>query len=369
MTHGIAAFIGLLIVVLVLDDVFESIVLPRRVNRRWRLVGILLRVMWAPWHAIALRQRQAHRREEFLSYFGPLAVILLLAVWAAGLVIGFAVLLWAAGSPLKLSEGTAWFGTDLYVSGTTFFTLGLGDVVPTTGLGRVLLVFEVAVGFGVLALVISYLPILYQAFSRREVIVSLLDARAGSPPSAAELLRRHAAPELRTGLSQLLHDWEQWSAEVLESHLSYPVLAYFRSQHDNQSWLAALTTILDVSALLIVGVEDCPAGQAKLTFAMARHTAVDLCQTLQSPPLPPPERLTIQQLGELRTVLAEKGLRLSEGPEAEAKLKKLRDMYEPYVNGLANRMLLELPPWLSQAGTTDNWRSTAWEPRGGQPLF
>jgi hypothetical protein len=369
MIHGLTAFIGLLIVMLVLNDVFETIVLPRRVNRRWRLVRILLRVMWAPWHAIARRQRGPHRREEFLSYFGPLAVILLLAAWAAGLMVGFAVLLWAAGSPVKGAQDTTWFGTDLYVSGTTFFTLGLGDVAPTTGLARMILVSEVAVGFGVLALVISYLPILYQAFSRREVVVSLLDARAGSPPSAAELLRRHAATDLRADLDPLLRDWELWSAEVLESHLSYPLLAFFRSQHDNQSWLAALTTILDVSALLIAGLDGCPAGQAKLTFAMTRHTTVDLCQILQAPPQPPPERLTREQLAELRNILAAKGLHLGEGLQAEAKLKQLRDMYEPYVNGLAQRMLLELPCWLPQEGATDNWRTTAWEPRSGQRLF
>jgi hypothetical protein len=369
MMHGLAALVGLLIIFLVLDDVFETIVLPRRVSRRWRLVGIVLRVMWAPWQTIGERQRQRHRREEFLSYFGPLAVILLLAVWAAGLVIGFAVLLWAAGSPVVVGTEQAWFGIDLYVSGTTFFTLGLGDVVPVTSLGRLLLVVEVAIGFGVLALVISYLPILYQAFSRREVAISLLDARAGSPPSAVELLRRHATPDMRADLRQFLHDWELWSAEVLESHLSYPVLAFFRSQHDNQSWLAALTTILDVSTLLIIGIDDYPIGQAKLTFAITRHTAVDLCQTLQAPPLPPKERLTPQQFADLRTALAEKGLRLSDGPQAEAKLKKMRDMYEPYLNALAKRLLLELPPWYAPDGMTDNWRSTAWEPRSGQRLF
>jgi hypothetical protein len=369
MIHGLAALVGLLMVVLVLNDVFETIVLPRRVNRRWRLVRVLLRVMWAPWHAVAGRQSEPHRREEFLSYFGPLAVILLLAAWATGLMVGFAVLLWAAGSPVEMPKGTVWFGTDLYVSGTTFFTLGLGDVAPTTGLARVILVVEVAVGFGVLALVISYLPILYQAFSRREVIVSLLDARAGSPPSAVELLRRHASPDLLADLDQLLHDWELWSAEVLESHLSYPLLAFFRSQHDNQSWLATLTTIMDVSSLLIAGLDGCPPGQAKLTFAMARHTTVDLCQILQAPPLPPPERLTAGQLEELRTILAAKGLHLVEGPQAEDKLKKLRDMYEPYVSALAQRMLLDLPSWLPEGEVTDNWRSTAWEPRSGQRLF
>lgn len=369
MVHGIAALIGVMIVVVVLDDVFESIVLPRRVTRRWRLVGILLRSVWAPWRALARRQRRADRREGFLSYFGPLSVILLLAIWASGLVIGFAIILWAAGSPVKSSAAAVRFGSDLYVSGTTFFTLGLGDIVPTTSLGRFLLVVEVAIGFGVLALVISYLPILYQAFAQREIPISLLDARAGSPPSAVEFLRRHADPDLREDLNEFLQTWEEWSAQVLESHLSYPVLAYFRSQHDNQSWLAALTMMLDVCALMIAGVEGVPASKAKFTFAMARHTVVDLCQTLWAPPIAPADRLPAQRFEELCTALAEKGLHLSNKPDVEANLKHIRDLYEPYVNALADRLLLELPVMLAEDEINDNWRSTAWEPRSGQPLF
>src|SRR5207249_10659172 len=155
-------------------------------------------------------------------------------------------------------------------------TLGYGDVVPTGAWGRSLAVAEAGIGFGFLAVVISYLPVLYQAFSRREITISLLDARAGSPPSAGELLRRLAHARSLAGVGPLLVEWERWSAELLESHLSFPVLSYYRSQHDNQSWVAALTTILDTSALLIAGVDGPDGHQARLTFAMARHAAVDL---------------------------------------------------------------------------------------------
>ncbi len=151
-------------------------------------------------------------------------------------------------STLAAADGQHGFFTDLYMSGTTFFTLGLGDVVPRSDLARFLTVVEAGIGFAFLAVVIGYLPILYQAFSRREVEVSLLDARAGSPSSAVELLRRHAGVEGADDLCQLLRGWEHWSAELLESHLSYPSLGYFRSQHEHQSWVAALTTILDACA-------------------------------------------------------------------------------------------------------------------------
>jgi hypothetical protein len=305
--------------------------------------------------------RPGKRREKYLSYYGPLSLLLLLSVWASSLIVGFAMLQWALGSEMSAPEGAATFGTDLYMSGTTFFTLGLGDVMPRTPLARAVTVVEAGTGFGFLAMVIGYLPMLYQAFSQREVIISLLDARAGSPPRAAELLRRHGQGYMEE-LGQLLRDWERWSAELLESHLSYPVLGYYRSQHDNQSWLAALTTILDASVLVIVGIEGAPARQALLTFAMARHAVVDLAQIFNTPPrAPEPDRLPPANLARLRETLAAAGVLLRDGSGADRKLAELRRMYEPYVNALADYLCVILPAWTLAAGTIDNWQTSAWE--------
>src|SRR5436190_1211051 len=259
----LAGIAGGVLVAVVLWDAFETIVLPRRVTRRVRLTRFFYRATWRPFAASARFVHAGGRREAYLGFYGPLSLLLLLVLWAAALVLGFGLLQYAA------APGS--FTTDVYMSGTTFFTLGLGDVAPRGTFARVLPVVESGLGFGFLAIVIGYFPVLYQAFSRREVSISLLDARAGSPPSAAELLRRHAGPGGAAALEQLLRDWERWAAEVLETHLSYPLLAYFRSQHTNQSWLAALTTVLDTSALVMVGVEGACARQARLTFAMARH--------------------------------------------------------------------------------------------------
>ena len=196
---------------------------------------------------------------------------MLLALWAVGIILAFGALQWGAGSVRMVNGTPPGFLDDLYFSGSTFFTLGLGDAVPRVDLAKVMTVTEAGLGFAFLAIVIGYLPVIYQAFSRREIAISMLDARAGSPPAAVELLWRQRDDAERRGLGQLLVEWERWAAEVLESHLSYPVLAYFRSQHGNQSWLAALTTVLDTSALTMVSVEGWCARQARLTFAMARH--------------------------------------------------------------------------------------------------
>ena len=356
------ALIGGVLICVVLLDAFETIVLPRRVARRLRLARLVFRVTWQLWSSPARGPwRSGDRREAYLSFYGPFALLLLIGVWATGLIGGFALLMWGLGAQLVAIGGDAGFGTVLYGSGTTFLTLGLGDVLPHTALGRMLVVLEAGIGFAFLALIISYMPVLSQAFSQREVNVSLLDARAGSPPSAAELLRRHAGEDFTPVLAQVLLEWERWSAQLLESHLSYPLLVYYRSQHEEQSWVAGLTTILDVAALIIVGMEGAPTRSARLAFAMARHAAADLSHILGTrPPSSAPERLSAADLAQLRALLAAAGVQLREEPEADKLLADLRQMYEPFVSALADRLLMPLPSWLPTPGATDVWKITAW---------
>jgi len=277
--QALTAVLGALLGAVILWDAFQTIVLSRRVSRRFRPTRAFYRLLWTPWSALARRLPEGDRRENVLTVFGPLSQILLIAVWALGLVVAFALLHWGLGSQMATPDGASGFAIDLYMSGTTFFTLGLGDVTPRTTLARALTVLEGGMGFGFLALVIGYLPLISQAYSRREVSISMLDARAGSPPTAAQLLRRHF-DDGDDDLRVLLHDWEGWSAALLESHISFPLLSYFRSQHDNQSWVAALTTILDVCALIIARIEDAPRSTARLTFAMARH---GICRASSKP--------------------------------------------------------------------------------------
>ncbi|HEU0025712.1 MAG TPA: potassium channel family protein [Ktedonobacterales bacterium] len=364
MGHHLATVGAVALILIILWDIFETIVLPRRVNRLLRITTLVYVFTWAPWAAVgrALFGKHEGRRETFLSLYGPLALLFLLFVWATGLVVGFALLQWSLGSLLAAPNGHPSFFTDLYMSGTTFFTLGLGDVAPSQAVSRAVTVVEAGCGFGVLALVISYLPILYGAFSRREVAISLLDARAGSPPSAVEMLRRHMRDYGVQALNEQLRAWETWSAEILESQLSYPSVGYFRSQHEHQSWLACLTTILDICALIIVGVDNVPPQQARLTFAMARHAAVDLSQVTQTrPDMHCHTRLPTEDMARLRALLAEAGAPLRAGPEADARLEELRLLYEPFVYALSHRLLMPLPPWLPADHSVDAWRASPWE--------
>ena len=357
------AIAGVLLVLIILWDAFETIILPRRVTRRLRLTSLFYQSLWAICSRLVRSMHDRKRREKYLGAFGPLSLLMLLALWAAGLIVGYATLHWGLQTPLNLTNETGSFATYFYISGETFFTLGYGDIVPQFPLGRAIAVIEAANGFGLLAIVIGYLPVLYQAFSRREVNIALLDARAGSPSSAAEMLRRHGESDHLQDLTVVLHEWERWSAELLESHLSYPVLCYFRSQHDNQSWLAALTTILDTCALVMVGVNGTTTWQAKLTFAMARHAVVDLAQVFRARPGDPrldTSRLLPADVDRIREILAQHDATLRGGADANQKLSELRAMYEPYVCALSEMLLMPLPPWIVGEDAIDNWKTSAW---------
>ena len=361
--HVVAIIAGVAVLLAVLLDAFESILLPRRVRRQhFRITSWFFRYTWIPYGTLAGKIQSQARRENMLGYFGPLSMIALLALWAGSLIFGFALLQFGAGEHLTISNQPITFRLLMYHSGETFFTLGYGDITPASTYSRILSVLEAGMGFGFLAVVIGYLPTIYSAFSRREIEISLLDARAGSPPSAAELLSRTIGGNDAGTLDRLFHDWERWAAEVLESHLSYPVLSFYRSQHSNQSWLGALTVILDATALVIAGIDGISSEQARWTFKMARHAVVDLAQVVNAHyDAEAPERLSSEDLAQIRAQLQGKGLKLGDGTEVENKLNQLRMRYEPYVLGIARNLYITLPPWIRRDAIKDNWQAGPWD--------
>ena len=357
----LVGIVGIMVIVVMLWDAFETIILPRRVRAKFRLARLFYHSTW-PLSRLVCAITSQTRKGALLGFYGPISVLLLLIVWAVGLILGFGLLQYATGSALHFQEETPRVATDLYFSGTTFFTLGLGDVYPRAGTARILTVLEAGLGFGFLALIISYLPALNQEFSHREVNISMLDERAGSPATASETIRRNVAEGVIDDLQPLLADWEEWSAELLESHLSYPFLAYFRSHHENQSWLGALTTILDTSALLCSILEGRSRRQAWMTFAIARHAVFDLATVFGiSPAGPDPDRLPPAGLAKLTDVLTASGFKFQAVSEAHERLSEFRRMYEPYAFSLARYFCLDLPPWIAEEHAPDNWESDARE--------
>ncbi|MGB6131807.1 MAG: ion channel [Acidobacteriaceae bacterium] len=359
--HPLRFLAGVLCLISVLLDAFETVILPRRATGRFRLTRLFYLLTWRPWRWVARRVRQERKRETVLSFYGPLSLMVLIAAWAAGLIFGFGLIYWAFPTPFVDPQGTAHpLLTDLYASGTTIFTLGLGDVVPRILWIRGLAVLESGIGLGFVALVIGYFPVLYGAFSRREVNIALLDARAGSPPTAFELIRRHSFEGGTAALTALLEEWERWSAELLESHISYPLLCLFRSQHTRQSWLGALTAILDTCALLIAGVQEQSARQAQLTFAMARHALVDIAQILSArPTYNLPDRLPQERFRTIYDQLCQAGVRVCQDERSFERLKEMRALYEGYAETLSRYLAMPLPPYFLEHPKKDNWLSVA----------
>jgi hypothetical protein len=362
-----ALTLGILFCLSAVLDAFQTIILPRRPTGRLRITRLFYLATWRPWAAFARHVHNPKAREQMYSIYGPGSLLFLLLLWASFLMFGFAFIFFGLGTPftdsLSNASTLAHLRTDLYVSGTTLVTLGLGDVVPRTVSARALIILETGTGLGLVALVIGYIPVLYGAFSHREVSVALLDGRAGSPPTSSELLRRHAFAGGQEALVILLVEWERWSAEILESHISYPILCYYRSQHDNQSWLSALTAVLDCCALLISVVPGQASRQAQLTFAMARHALVDLGHVFhleereawwKSQHIPgrlPPESFSV-----LCDVMTEAELRLCGDPEAPARLHALRALYEPHALALAEYLGMALPGWIPEPRAKDQWK-------------
>lgn len=340
--------------VVVLQDAFEVMLLPRRVHRRLRLTRFYYTVAWSSWSWVARRMPDGTRRERFLSVFGALSMMILFALWATTLIVMFGVLEWAFQPQATASS----IGEQLYMSGVTFFTLGYGDVVPHSGVARGVAVIEAGMGIGFIAIVIGYLPVLYQLFSRREAHVIQLDARAGSPPTATTMLSRHAEAGGLDKLEELLREWEIWCSDLLESHLSYPMLVYYRSQHDNQSWLAALAAVMDCCSLILVGVEDLEPLQARMTFAMARQVIVEMARSFRVQPsrFDGGDRLAHADYQRMEAILLAAGLVWKGGESVEETLAALRATYEPLLDGLANALLLPLPGWIATDDAADHWQ-------------
>jgi len=371
--HLTALLGGSILLAFVLLDAFQTIILPRRPVGRFRITRLFFLVTWSPWTALAGIVSSRRGREQLYSAYGPLALLVLFIIWALLLILAYGLIFFGLGMPFAdpthpaSALGILW--SCVYVSGTTIFTLGLGDVLPTSQMARVLIVMEAGTGLGFVALVIGYVPVLYTAFSNREISVALLDARAGSPPTAGELLVRHSFSGGHEALTLLLSEWERWAAIMLETHISYPILCYYRSQHDNQSWLSALTAILDACSLLITTVEGPSTRQAQLTFAVARHVLVDLGHVFQ---LESKEqgyrenvavRLKDDEFGELCRVLNESGFSLCSSPDTRSRLTSIRKLYEPHAQAMAEYLHLDLPRWSPLAPNAnkkpDGWKTVA----------
>jgi len=343
MLETLEVILGIAVVFYILNDVFQSVVVPRPTPARYRLTRWVVRPGWRAWRAFGLRARSAGHREQALGVFAPLVLVVLLVLWLSGLVLGFGVIFY--GLRGQLHPLVQDFPTALYFAGTSVLTIGFGDVVATTGLARVLTLIAGGTGLGTIALAISFLFSLYGSFQRREILIVMLDARAGAPPSGVNLLETTANLGMVDDLPRLFGEWEKWAAEVLDSHLAYPLLAYFRSSQDNESWVSALVAVLDATTLVLTTVVDGPRGPAKMTFAMGTHLVEDLARffRIESDHDPGVERYEFDQA---RERLAAAGWSLAGPEESWTAFSRLRAQYAVALNNMAKWWAAPPTQWI-----------------------
>lgn len=337
----IALPVGLLLLIWTFLDVFRTLVMPRAARGRFRLSRLLFRPLWRPWRWVGVRRGTRVGREHILAAAAPFFFFVLLVAWVSLAVLGYGLILWSPAFSKGIGQGDPSFGTAVYFSGSSISTLGYGDVVAT-GWTRSVVIVEAMTGLGLFAVVIGYLPVLYQAFNRREVGILMLDTRAGSPPSGPEVLHRMGSAGVSSALPSLFAEWERWVADVLETHLSYPLLAFFRSPHDDTSWVTALGSVLDAATLIITSVKDEPDERAKLVYGTGIHAVEDLFFYFRLT-----ERETSIQRDEFEDVLQdmkEDGFSVRPLDEAFARFTEARAKYAPRLDALA--VLLAAPPGL-----------------------
>src|SRR5690348_6987622 len=265
---GVAEMIlGLTLLGLTFYDLFQSVVLPRPSVRKVQLARTVVRPLWRIWKWLLNRGTRIELTERRLAAFGPIALLTLFLIWALALVVGYALVI--DGLADQFTPNLDSFLTSFYVSATTLVPLSYGDFVPEQGLARLVIVVESGTGVALAALAITLLFELYGSFRSREEAVVALDALAGAPPSAVQLLETAADTSMDGALKETFDEWRRWSAMVLESHLAYPLLVYFRSSHDNEAWINSFAAVMDSAALVMSSTDNHPAkGAAKLMFTV-----------------------------------------------------------------------------------------------------
>ena len=271
----VAFAVGLFLLALTFWDLFETVVVPRPTPGWFRIGRYIIRGSWRG--LTAIRNRRPNRSyDRVLGLFAPAMTVTLLAAWLVTLILGYGLIMYALRDELQPVPPD--LGTALYFAATSVLTLGFGDIVSNGPLARILVITAAATGLGVVALVVTFLFSLYGSYQRREIDVVTLQATAGAPPSAVALLEAYARLDLVDRLPEFFIGWQRWSAEVLDTHVAYPLLGFFRSSHDNLSWISSLGTVLDASCLVITTINGIPRGEAELARRVGSHLVEDVSQ-------------------------------------------------------------------------------------------
>lgn len=336
--NALCALTGVLLVFLALRDVFQVVLVPRAISRRWRISAGLTWFLWTIWPRLSWRIRDESAREDFLSTFAPFTMVALLAAWAFTISVGYGLIFVTMRSQLH-PQNVSFFGA-LYFAGTSF-SIGYGDITASSGLARLVSLLAGASGLSVVAVVTAFLFSVFAAFQRREVFVVTFGARAGAPPTGVGLLAIHAYGDMMQDLPALFIQGQAWTAEVLESHLAYPILSFFRSSHDYESWIGTLGALLDAATLSLTTLDEGKHGLARIMYEVGRHLTHDFANYYG---LPRGSDVGVErwEFVAARERLAQAGLKLRDEDEAWRLFSDLRSSYASALNAMA--LFWHIPP-------------------------
>lgn len=334
--------LGAALLAFVLWDIFQSVVVPRPTPGRLRIARYVIPPTWRLWRWLGLRTRTGLARDWLLGLYAPGAAILLFGMWILVIVFADGLMLWALRGEISPSPGS--FADAVYFAGTSALTIGYGDIVANGAVSRIVVLFAAATGLGVVALVITFLFSLFGSYQRREILVVTLSARAKSPPSAVTLLETYARLDLVDELRSLFREWEQWSAEVLDSHVAYPLLGYFRSSHDNVSWISAVGAVLDAAALVVTTIREVPRGQAEITLRVGAHLVEDISNYLRL--AGDGSGVDFEAFSGVYDRLAQAGYALEDRDEAWRSFEHARGKYAGRLETLAAYWATPAPSWV-----------------------
>jgi hypothetical protein len=340
---AVEAVAGTLLLLVTFYDMFQSVVLPRPAVHKVQLARLVVAPMWRVWRWAGARGSRIDRSEARLAAFGPVSLLTLFLIWALALVSAYGLIVDALRDQFKpplenLAEA-------IYVSATTLVPLAYGDVVPEQGPARFLLIIESATGVALAALAITLLFELYGSFRTREEAVVALDAVAGAPPSAVQLLETTAEPGMDDELEETFDEWRHWAAMVLESHLAYPLLIYFRSSHDNEAWINSLAAVMDAAALIVSSTDNRAKGAARLMLTVGDHLVEDLAWVFRLHV----EAVPIMERHEYRAALErmrKAGYEVTDGDASWDKFVHLRSKYASALNQMAQWLLAPPAQWV-----------------------
>ena len=273
---GVEIGLGVALTAITLFDVFQSVVFPRPSVGRVQLSVNLVRWTWSAWRAVAQRPHKLQTREAALAAFAPLAVVGLLVLWGLLIIVGYALIF--NGLHDGLSPQPDSFGTTLFFSAGRMLAFSVGGIEATQVATRIFTSLEAATGFGLFALVISLLFSLFSASNGARPLSWRSTPLRGAPSTGLQLLETCAKDDLAPELAVTFDAWRMWSVDVLETHLTYPLLFYFRSSHDNEAWANSFGAVMDAAMLVISTIEAALSAMQRSCTRSAR-TSSPTCAT------------------------------------------------------------------------------------------